>query len=287
LSASAYQDLVDCPYRFFALRMLGLREAPRLRERPDKRDFGSLLHAVLFEFHRDAPLAAAAADAGGEDDAAGQRRLHRIIDDTLAPLLQQQPGLIGYRQRLRLLVPGYVAWQASARHDGWRWQQGEVALERPLALGQDERAARDLVLHGRIDRIDIDAHGMRRVLDYKSRDGASLRRAQRDAGEDVQLLFYALLLDPPPQEAAYVSLQRPPDPRNPASKVVTLVPAPQPLAEHAAALQASMAQVLARIVGGAPLPANGAEAVCRRCELRSLCRYGFTAPAADTGAGAP
>ncbi len=280
VSASAYQDLVDCPYRFFALRMLGLREAARLREKPDKRDFGSLMHAILFTFHRGQSPSAAESAPGTDDDVlAEQRRLYRVIDDAFAPLLRQQPALIAYRQRLRLLVPGYVTWQAHSRREGWRWQQGEIVLERPLGSGPTDPAL-DVVLHGRIDRIDRHIQGMWRVLDYKSRDSASLRRAQRDPGEDVQLLFYGLLLDPPPQEAAYLSLQRPPDPIHPCDDVVALVPAPQPLAQHAGELRGAMAEAFARIAGGAPLPANGAEAVCRRCELRSLCRHGFTQGAA-------
>jgi ATP-dependent helicase/nuclease subunit B len=280
VSASAYQDLIDCPYRFFALRILGLREGQRLPDKPEKRDFGALLHAVLFEFHRGAPSVAVGAGVGQEENAAAQGRLHRIIEEAFAPLLPQQPALIGYRQRLRLLVPGYIAWLEQVGQEGWRWQAGEVVAECPLVLGNTGEAAHELMLHGRIDRIDINAQGSRRVLDYKSRDSASLRRGQRDAGEDVQLLFYALLLPTPPLEAAYVSLQRPPDPRNPADKVVTLVPAPQPLAEHSAALLAAMADALTRIANGAAMPANGAETVCRRCELRSLCRHGFTAAAA-------
>eukprot|EP01031_Cornospumella_fuschlensis_P006459 gene6459-8028_t len=51
LSASAYEDLRQCPYRFFAQRMLGLRAADELDAEVDKRDFGLWLHAVLQGFH--------------------------------------------------------------------------------------------------------------------------------------------------------------------------------------------------------------------------------------------
>ncbi len=268
VSASAYQDLVDCPYRFFALRMLGLREARRLGEMPDKRDFGALLHEVLHRFHQLAPA--------DEDEAAARLRLGQTIDAACAPRLRQQPALLGYRQRLHSLVPGYVAWQAQAQREGWRWVDGERALQQPLRAAG---LAGAVALHGRLDRIDAQASGRRRVLDYKARDGASLRRGQRDPGEDVQLLFYVLLLEPPPAEAAYLSLQRPPDPRHAEAGVAQLVAAPQPLAEQAESLRATLAASLERIAQGALLPANGVEAVCRRCELRSLCRHGFTAAA--------
>jgi ATP-dependent helicase/nuclease subunit B len=283
LSASACQDLIDCPYRFFGLRMLGLRESARLRAKPDKRDFGSLLHEILLEYHRGAAGDAAAGSIGnaaGEQSAA--QRLRRIIDGAFGRRMEQRPALIGYRQRLRSMVAGYIHWEAQALREGWRWQQGEAGFERPLAAAPPapamEPAAAPIALYGRIDRIDVRAGGEQRVLDYKTSDAASLRRSLREAGEQVQLLVYGLLLDPPPAQAGYLSLQRPGDPRDPIDGVVTLVPAPQPLAAHMAALADTLADLLARIGRGEPLPANGADSVCRRCELRSLCRYGFTTP---------
>src|SRR5204862_85644 len=51
LSASAYEDLRRCPYRFFALRQLGLQEADEIDTEIDKRDFGNWLHQVLGAFH--------------------------------------------------------------------------------------------------------------------------------------------------------------------------------------------------------------------------------------------
>jgi len=285
LSATGYQDLVDCPYRFFALRVLDLREGPRLRPVPDKRDLGKVLHRALYQFHRDqAGAARAGPGRTGGDEA---QVLRSTIDAVFAPLLRQQPALIAYRQRLRLLVPGYLRWLHDDRLQGWRWSDGEAKLERPL-----QWAGRDPVtLFGRVDRIDGGPAGAR-ILDYKARDAGSLRRAQKDAGEAIQLLFYGLLLDPPAAAAAYLSLQPPRDPADPAAGVATVVPAPAPFDENVAQLGQRIVQDLQRIAGGAALPASGAESVCRRCELRSLCRHGFAAAspaqaAASCSAGAP
>jgi len=277
ISASAYQDLMDCPYRFFALRMLGLREAARIAAKPEKRDFGLLLHAVLFEFHaqRDADRAASDRPRGGEASDTALARLRRIVDECFAPHLAQRPELLGYRQRLRHLLPGYLHWLRQAQQDGWHWQGGELALSRPMALATGPVVQ----LEGRIDRLDSNAQGQQRVLDYKARDAGSLRKGQREPGEDVQLLFYGLLLDPPVQEAAYLSIQPPPDRRDPTSKVAILVRAPVPFSESVDALRVRLRADLQRIAQGAALAANGAESVCRRCELRSLCRHGFTGPA--------
>ena len=263
VSASAYQDLIDCPYRFFALRILGLRAAPGLRGRPDKRELGLLVHEALFAFHRQLAPGTPWADAHAQ--------LLRIIDVQVAPLLVQQPALIAYRQRLRAMLPGYLQWLAQDQRQGWRWQEGESRQRRMLDLyGQG-----GIALEGRIDRIDRNDQGALRILDYKVRDASGLRRGQRESGEDVQLLFYAALLEPAPQEAAYLSLQRPADALAPERDVVALVALSTPLEDDVARLRLRLQEDLQRVGAGAGLPAHGAETVCRRCELRSLCRHGF------------
>src|SRR5213076_3304179 len=53
LSASACEALRACPYRFFALRLLALRDADELDDAVEKRDYGTWLHEVLHRFHRE------------------------------------------------------------------------------------------------------------------------------------------------------------------------------------------------------------------------------------------
>src|SRR5262249_16117213 len=81
LPASSYEDLRRCPYRFFALRMLGLKEADEIEAEVDKRDFGTWLHNVLRGFHealRDQPPRSheervALLDRLAQEGVAGQR----------------------------------------------------------------------------------------------------------------------------------------------------------------------------------------------------------------------
>ena len=272
LSATAYQNLVDCPYRFFGLHLLGLKEGTRLLPVPDKRDLGKALHRALYEFHRDQAGALRGASVHAETATDEAAVLRSTIDAVFAPLLRQQPALIAYRQRLRLLVPGFLQWLNDDRNAGWRWSDGEAQLERPMHIAGHA----PVTLFGRVDRIDAGPAGVR-ILDYKARDAGALRRAQKEPGEAIQLLFYGLLLDPPAAEAAYLSLQPPRDPGDPVAGVATLVAAPAPFAENVAQLGERISQDLQRIGNGAPLPASGAESVCRLCELRSLCRHGFAA----------
>ncbi len=283
ISAGAAQDLVDCPYRFFALRALGLAERERARATPDKRDLGSLMHQVLYEFHRARDAQAQAVRGSPPTPAADRAALHAVVDAQFAPRLAEQPALIAYRERIRSWIPGYVAWLHEDEADGWRWRSGESSLRRTFAFGEGDADSGTVELLGRIDRIDAGRGGAVRVIDYKTRSPGASRKAQKDPGEDVQLAFYGLLLDAQgPAQAAYLHLERPDDPAVPEHGVVRMVDVePAAYAEQIAVLRARLGTDLARIAAGAPLPANGAESVCRRCELRSLCRHGFSA--ATTG----
>lgn len=99
-----------------------------------------------------------------------------------------------------------------------------------------------------------------RVIDYKTGSAAALKRKLKDPAEAVQLPFYAWLAD---AEAVFLPIND--DPVSPLTlDGETDVEA---IAERLSALLEAMA-------GGAPLPANGIDAVCSRCEARGLCRKG-------------
>ena len=116
------------------------------------------------------------------------------------------------------------------------------------------------LLKGRVDRIDDDGEHQV-VVDYKT--GAPPSKADMGEGEAVQLPHYALQLT---QVAAieYWDLKN--------RKCVTLA---------GEALDSLLPQVAARlgrlaedIRHGRPLPANGVEAVCERCDFSGVCRRG-------------
>ena len=114
LSASAYQDLRDCPYRFFALRQLRVSDAPELEAEPDQRDLGNWLHAVLKVFHEER----GDQRLGREADAL---RLNQIGDEVAAAM-----GLQGDATDLLWMRP------VSAFDDLVATPQGEVRRFQPL-----------------------------------------------------------------------------------------------------------------------------------------------------------
>jgi hypothetical protein len=103
-----YEDLRRCPYRFFALRQLGLQEADEIDAEVDKRDFGNWLHAVLRDFHESCRARPAA-------------RAHRLARPLRARDAQRWPGgwrVPAVRRRLAAVRDGYLAWLAKHEASG-------------------------------------------------------------------------------------------------------------------------------------------------------------------------
>ena len=157
--------------------------------------------------------------------------------------------------RWQQAIPEYLETQLKNEAEGWRYQSGEVPFELPLTA--------DLIMHGRLDRVDVQAKGGSavRVLDYKMMDAARLRNKLKEAGEDVQLACYAYVYEA--EEAAFISIEK--------DKVIAVAP-PQDVAELAQANIARLLEVFAQLRNGAALPAHGAEEACQYCEMRGLCR---------------
>ena len=253
LSASGYNSFIACPYQFFATRMLGLSGLDEFSDMPEKRDYGDWLHQVLHAYHS-ALLSEAVAEAQRES------LLRLCTEQVFGEALARNTAAIAFYARWQKALPAYLAWANEREAQGWQFVVGERRFERRLDWN-----AGGITLHGRIDRIDANADGERAVLDYKTRDAASLRSKLKE-GEDHQLAFYGLLSDAPVASASYVALE-------PTRNKAGVAEAPR-YAESQQALLAHIVASMQAIAGGAPLPANGIETVCQYCEVRGLCRKG-------------
>jgi ATP-dependent helicase/nuclease subunit B len=257
LSASACEALRACPYRFFALRMLGLREAEELAEDVEKRDYGFWLHEVLCRFHtrRAGPAPAA------EEEAA----LHAIAEEVRREKQLDDPSFLPYAASFARIAPRYLEWLHARDRQGARWQGAEREITvAPLQWHGIE-------MHGRIDRIDRvvragDAPATQ-LIDYKTSSGQKLRQRVAEAQEDTQLAFYAALVvqadAPAALEAIYLSLDD-----NDGLREIRHAGV-QASAER---LVAGLGAELQRLRDGAPLPALGEGEACLYCEARGLCR---------------
>ncbi len=259
ISASAYQQLMDCPYQFFAARCLELAPSETVREVLQSSDYGQRVHRCLEAFH------------GGVAGLPGpfQGRLQEDVRDAAVALLEEVSAAVFSRdvednflhrawlQRWRALIPAYVDWQI-ARAADWQVAGVEVQAERPL----NGRCR----LKGRLDRVDRGPAGIA-VLDYKT--GMSPGDREVRSGESVQLPVYALLAQGlglgPVARVELLALHDAPVRGRTALE-------DEELAALAAATERRLQGVLEAAAGGRALPAWGDSTVCGRCEMSGLCR---------------
>jgi ATP-dependent helicase/nuclease subunit B len=264
ISASGYNSLVACPYQFHARYVLGLAELDDVQEMIEKRDYGTLVHRVLTEFHRVHP------SISGLEPKDVQRELEALSERVFAPAVARNYLAQAWLTLWKGLIPHYLPWQRAREAEGWTWQGGEVEKERELTTPQGAR----LTLRGRLDRVDSRQSSAVSsqsspdvaVIDYKTGDPLKLKQALESPGEDVQLPVYALLWGAPVAEALFLSMAR--------DKVreVGLDDGVQALAD---AERERLGRLFDALAAGAGLPAQGTEPVCEYCDVRGLCRKNY------------
>jgi ATP-dependent helicase/nuclease subunit B len=247
ISASSYNSLIACPYQFYARHMLRLNELDEVREGIEKRDYGEWVHGILHRFHQQFAL------LNEHTRTTLEEALQQISSEMFAPTVERDYLARAWLLRWQQAIPVYLDAQLKSEAEGWRYQNGEVPFEMPLT---DE-----LVLHGRIDRVDTQADGSVQVLDYKMMDATRLRNKLKEPGEDVQLACYAHVYEA--NEAAFISIEK--------DKVIPVAP-PQDVPELAQANIERLKELFAQMRAGAALPAHGVDEVCAYCEMRGLCR---------------
>ncbi len=280
LSASAYQDLRDCPYRFFALRQLRLRQEDEIEVSPDKRDLGNWLHAVLRQFHetRD-PADGVARDRERLEDIAWQvARQMGLAATEGEPVSDDSALFLPFMASWPAMRDGYLAWLARYEAEGL----GEGGS--PRFARAEEKLSRNLDswhLIGTLDRIDHlrAAEGeVTVVLDYKTEPRQRTQDRVKDPMEDTQVAFYAALLEGQttgPVRGGYLSIT---DSRDTDGGTRFIEQAR--LDEAREHLLAGLTQDMERIAAGHAMPALGEGRACDYCAARGLCRRDFWAEAA-------
>jgi len=195
LSPSALDAYAECPFRFFAARVLGLGEREEAYGRgelsPQAR--GQVYHAALERFYRTLPEAA----WSGRLDALAH--LSVVLEDVfrendwralgLYPLLWEAA-----RAEMSAHLSSFAAWDfARLRAAGFRPRLQEARLRGEPAGG----APGGVPWRGVVDRVDADESGKRfRVVDYKTRRSAAWKKTLSQlaaSGESHQIPVYAAL----------------------------------------------------------------------------------------------
>jgi ATP-dependent helicase/nuclease subunit B len=251
LSSSAYEDLRRCPYRFFALRQLKLQESDELDTELDKRDFGNWLHHLLKLFHE------ALNKAPALELIARVAMINVAAEQATAELGLSQSEFLPFAAAWPRVRAGYLQWLAAHEASGAAFLEAEAWKETPLGR---------LTLVGKIDRIDRLADGSALVIDYKTEARNTTAQRIKQSLEDTQLAFYAALLTDDTLAAAYVNVGEKDGTRS------YVQPGIVGLRDQ---LLEGIAADMARIAGGAPMPALGEGKACEFCAARGLCRKDF------------
>lgn len=251
LSASAYDDLRQCPYRFFALRQLGLKTVDELESEVDKRDFGLWLHAVLNHFHL------ALLHQPTRDGSARTAMLDASAQATVQSMALPEGEFLPFMAAWPAVRLGYLRWLETHEAQGAVFSTGETAHSQPL--GQ-------IKLVGRIDRIDTFSNGDLMVLDYKTEPVAKTKARVKDPLEDTQIAFYAALLPNDTLHGGYINV---------GERDGTAFSEQKKLVEARDALLEGIQSDMQRIRDGVALPALGEGAACDYCQARGLCRKDF------------
>lgn len=253
LSASAYEDLRRCPYRFFGLRQLGLRDADELDAEIGKRDFGNWLHAVLGHFHQ------ALQETPAPELNARLIVIAAAAERATRELALSEAEFLPFAAAWPAVRDGYLEWFAAHESkEGAVFREAETSKEQRLGA---------LRLVGRVDRIDTLPDGRAFVMDYKTESLKTSQDRVRDPSEDTQLAFYAALLEDDTLRAAYINVGE----KSSGTRTVEQ----HDVGSARDALIAGVLDDFARIADGAALPALGEGMVCEHCSARGLCRKDF------------
>ncbi|MFZ5589841.1 MAG: PD-(D/E)XK nuclease family protein [Pseudomonadota bacterium] len=269
ISASAYQELVNCPYQFFAARCLRLAPPESLREALQKSDYGERVHRILEAFHQGAPgLPGPFRETVTPATLAAARRMLEDISHAVFRRDVEDNFLHrGWLKRWLRRIPDYLAWQME-RAQAWTVTACEIQA-------RHEEFSAALALRGRLDRLDDNGTAWG-IIDYKT--GATPRREDIETGEAVQLPFYALLAEnmtaddiienrslKKVERVEYLSLD------GDQVKTAALLEG-----ENLKTLKNEVAERLKTLLHdirhGAPLPAWGDEHTCVRCAMSGVCR---------------
>ena len=269
-SASAYQQLMDCPYQYFAARCMQLAPADAIRSMLAKSDYGERVHLCLQAFH------SKVANLPGPFS----ERLTQTVRQDAINLLEQISHVVfakdieinllhrGWLTRWQQQIPHYIDWQIQQAED-WTTLYVEMSpqdaeLKTPDGL---------IPLSGRIDRIDQDKEGYY-IIDYKTGQTADLPDIQ--SGEAVQLPFYAMLaahssalqqqlISKCFKRVAYVKVND----GKINDRVCLDTNDIKRLSEQ---IEIRLAQSHAMMRQGQSLPAWGDNEVCSHCSMEGLCR---------------
>ncbi|WP_455205501.1 PD-(D/E)XK nuclease family protein [Kaarinaea lacus] len=266
ITASSYQQLMNCPYQFFASRCLKLSPPESVREMLEKSDYGERVHLCLQAFHsnvRDLP-GPFTQKLNETNKTAATALLNRIAEAVFSQDIEDNFIHRGWLKRWQELIPVYIDWQIKQAENWQVWRVEQEVKDLPLTANYK--------LSGRLDRIDVqENHSC--IIDYKT--GLIPHGDDVNAGEAVQLPFYALLAESLMAKSATASVQRVDylslSEHTFGNKIFI---ESERLDELKQGVANRLIDMLEAINAGSELTAWGDSKTCDICTMQGLCRKG-------------
>jgi RecB family exonuclease len=180
-SASRLETYGTCPFSFYIAHALQLEPRTPPDEGYDVRSLGSMLHKILEEVYQQADPRAALPAVAAQVFAAAP--LDYGFRPTALWAAQQQELIELLRKTIEALAAASAGY--APRYFEQKFGMGQPALIVRSDTGEEVR------VHGYIDRIDADAAGRLRVIDYKA-GGSPISAKDVAKGKRLQLPLYAL-----------------------------------------------------------------------------------------------
>lgn len=264
ITASAYQELMNCPYQFFARRCLKLAAPEAIREALSKAEYGQLVHRCLHGFHTGinklpGPFKGPVTQTNRSEAIKLLEAISKIIFNKD---LQDNFAHRGWWYLWQSVIPVYIDWQI--KH-GEQWQVS--ATEQDFENSLDPK----FKIKGRLDRLDQSgpdqANRATAILDYKT--GKTAKEDDVLSGEAVQLPFYALLAKathPNIQRIEYLKLEKPDQVRSVA------VLEDEVLDTVTSQIEQRLNEIMGQLHNGQGMPAWSEADSCEYCDMQTLCR---------------
>lgn len=193
-SVTSFRTFLKSPYRFYLKYVCRLETVDDAATEMDGGSFGTLAHEVLSAF-----------GVGPEANQTNAEKINAFLDAELDRLATQKFGeeppmaVRVQMEQLRRRLEKFAHVQAAAAAEGWRIIPEHI--ERKHEAHQTI-SGRDVIISGKIDRIDIHGDLGYRVIDYKTGNRKKSPREQHgvpskgipdeDGWKDLQLPLYDL-----------------------------------------------------------------------------------------------
>ncbi len=282
ISATAYEQLRACPYRFFARSLLNLSSLDELDEGIEASETGTWLHEVLRHFHEARGLVPVRHRAVDEDATLFVAMAEQVADELGLRSVERKAHFAPWLITLPSLAEHYVTWLHGIEQEGWVVHAQEEKLTRQLPLTALPGSP-EVTMHGHLDRIDrqMSPDGTAwQVMDYKTGSLKGLLDRVKSPDEDTQLAFYAALA-----EAALPAWRLESSDRGLSALYLRVADDQTKAVAHPEARSSAHHLVqglradMTRIWQGHRMPALGEGSVCEHCEVRGLCRKDHWTPA--------